>query len=301
VQNWDDIRNEFETSNITLAALAEKYGIKVGTLKSRKSREGWTRGSPENAAKKDATKTEKVATLKKKVATKKEDSSNEEITLDNSLDGSQLTEKQRLFCLYYVKNFNATQAATNAGYAPDRAHVTGSELVRNRKVADYIRSLKGSMTEELFLEALDVLRKYMAIAFADITDYVSFGQREEQVMGMYGPVFTGKGKDKKPVMQTVNYVNLKGSSGVDGTIITEVKQGKDGVSIKLADKMKALEVLTKYTDLLSENAKKKLQEEKIKADIARIKGDPEDEYEDDGFIEALEGKVQEVWDDEDET
>lgn len=57
--NWDAIRKEYETSDITLKALAEKYEIKLGTLKSRKSREGWER---------DATS---VVTSKKKGATKK--------------------------------------------------------------------------------------------------------------------------------------------------------------------------------------------------------------------------------------
>ncbi|WP_026582135.1 phage terminase small subunit [Bacillus sp. J33] len=62
--NWDEIRKEFETSKITLKALAEKHDIKIGTLKSRKSREGWSR----DPTKKDATKKQKVATLKNKDA-----------------------------------------------------------------------------------------------------------------------------------------------------------------------------------------------------------------------------------------
>lgn len=42
------------------------------------------------------------------------------------------------------------------------------------------------------------------------------------------------------------------------------------------------------------------QIEKVKADTARIKGEDGEEYEDDGFKEALEGKVEEVWDDHDD-
>ncbi|MDT3762986.1 phage terminase small subunit [Priestia filamentosa] len=55
--NWEDIKNEWETTKITLAALAEKHDIKIGTLKSRKSREGWSR----DPTKKDATQNKKVA------------------------------------------------------------------------------------------------------------------------------------------------------------------------------------------------------------------------------------------------
>ncbi|MBO1583137.1 phage terminase small subunit [Bacillus sp. XF8] len=40
--------------------------------------------------------------------------------------------------------------------------------------------------------------------------------------------------------------------------------------------------------------------EKTKADTARIKGEDGEEYEDDGFKEALEGKVEGVWDDHDD-
>lgn len=40
--------------------------------------------------------------------------------------------------------------------------------------------------------------------------------------------------------------------------------------------------------------------EKTKANTARIKGEDGEEYEDDGFKEALEGKVEEVWDDHDD-
>lgn len=65
--NWDEIKLEWETTKITLANLAEKHNIKLGTLKSRKSREKWSR----DATSKDATKTKKVATKEKQVGAPK--------------------------------------------------------------------------------------------------------------------------------------------------------------------------------------------------------------------------------------
>ncbi|MGG3890058.1 phage terminase small subunit [Metabacillus fastidiosus] len=55
--NWEEIRREWETTKITLAALAEKHSVKLGTLKSRKSREYWSREPTKKDAtvKKDAT------------------------------------------------------------------------------------------------------------------------------------------------------------------------------------------------------------------------------------------------------
>ncbi|MYL56187.1 hypothetical protein GLW20_01550 [Virgibacillus halodenitrificans] len=65
--SWGNIRREYETTKITLKALAEKHDIKIGTLKSRKSREKWLRDLTE----KDATKTKKVAPPKKVAPQKK--------------------------------------------------------------------------------------------------------------------------------------------------------------------------------------------------------------------------------------
>ncbi|WGT40131.1 hypothetical protein QH639_04940 [Lysinibacillus sp. 1 U-2021] len=73
--NWDEIKHEWETTKITLADLAEKHEIKLGTLKSRKSRDKWSR----DATEKDATKTKKVATISSKDAT---ESDTEEILQD---------------------------------------------------------------------------------------------------------------------------------------------------------------------------------------------------------------------------
>lgn len=122
-------------------------------------------------------------------------------------------------------------------------------------------------------------------------------------MGPFGPV---KDEDGSQIYKEVNYVDFKDSGFVDGTIISEVKQGKDGVSIKLEDRKWALDKLDKYFDLLPDVYKRKLEEEKLKLsreklELEKLKVTGEDtETEDDGFIEALQGKVNEVWDDAEE-
>ncbi|THE09935.1 terminase [Bacillus timonensis] len=264
--NWEVVKKEYESTNITLKALAEKYDIKLGTLKSRKSREGWSR----DPTKKDATKREKVANSPKRMQLKEDDTSGHELNLDNFLEDSGLTEKQRLFCLYYVKSFNATQAAINAGYSPIGAHVEGNRLLKNAKVAAQIREIKKDMVNGVFVEAMDVLNKYIKIAFSDINDFLTFGQKDVPVIGAFGPL---EDDDGNPIMQEVNYVDFKESGVVDGTIISEVKQGKNGVSIKLEDRMRALDKLAQYFELLPDSMKRKLQEEKLKAETERIKAE----------------------------
>jgi phage terminase small subunit len=234
-----------------------------------------------------------VTIEKRNVTNQKDTQENDDKPIEIEIDeNNELTEKQRLFCLYYVKSFNATQAAIKAGYAPESAHVEGSRLLRNAKVAAEIKRIKQEMTSGLFIEAMDVLQEYIKIAFADITDFVTFGKKEIKI---------GEDEEGNPITRMVNYVDFKDSYMIDGTIVTEVKQGKDGVSIKLADKMKALEKLSLYFDLFPDNFKRKIEEEKLK--IAHYKAfgpDEQEEFEDDGFLEALDGKIKEVWDDEED-
>ena len=293
--NWDIIRKEFETTDITLTALADKHDIKLGTLKSRKSREKWQR-----ATKKDATKLKKVATKKKKDATTNQIP---DVAIEVFVESDELTEKQRLFCLYYVKSFNATQSAIKAGYAFESAHVEGSRLLRHAKVSKEIKRIKQDMTQGIFIDAMDVLQKWVKIAFADVTDYLTFGQKEVEVMGAFGPI---KDEDGNVITRRVNYVEFNASNMVDGTLISEVKQGRDGISVKLADKMKALEKLSLYFDLFPDSFKRKVAEEKLNISKQKLELDKlriireEEEYEDDGFIAALDGKTAEVWNDDDE-
>jgi len=144
----------------------------------------------------------------------------------------------------------------------------------------------------------DIFQKYMDIAFADVTDYVSFGRENIQVMGAFGPVMVeNKETGKKEVLEKeVNTVKFKQSEDVDGTLIMEVKQGKDGASIKLVDKMKALQWLADHMDIATVEQKAKI--EQIRAKTAIMSGTSEEETEDDGFIEALKGEVADVWEEE---
>ena len=61
--------------------------------------------------------------------------------------------------------------------------------------------------------------------------------------------------------------------------------------------MKALEWLTAHMDMATEEQKAKI--DKLKAETSRIKGeDPDEDMQDDGFIDALRGEVANIWDEE---
>ncbi len=251
--NWDEIKQEWETTKVTLADLAEKHGVKLGTLKSRKSREKWSR----DATEKDATKTKKVATVK-------EDASKDDIVYFNDDDDSGLNDKQSLFVAYYVKCWNATKAYQKAypGCAYSTAMVEGSKHLRNPKIREEITRVRDGLTEDALLDKRTLIQKWIDIAFADITDYLKFGRQEEVEYNEDGqPAIDMNGNIKT---YAFNFVHLNESTEIDGSLITEVRQGKDGITVKLADKMKALEFLSKHMDLLNENERKQLQNEQAK-------------------------------------
>lgn len=263
--DWNLIKADYIKLNgeVKLKEFAEKHGVKYSTLRSRKNREKWDEeiNTVATKIKNDATKLKDVATNKR---TKKIEKVEKKIKAVEKLERADLTEKQRLFCLYYIKSFNATMAAIKAGYSKDSAHVEGCRLLRNAKVKAEIKRLKGNMTEDIFIDAMDVLNKYIEIAFADITDYVSFGNTE---------IVVDKDEEGKPIIRNINYVDLKDSDYIDGTILTEVSQGKDGVKVKLADKMKALEKLELYFDLLPDKFKRRIEEEKLELEKEKMESE----------------------------
>ncbi len=196
------------------------------------------------------------------------------------MENPDLTDKQRLFCLYYVRCFNATKAATKAGYSRDTAMEQGYQLLRKPSVRDEIMRLKQNRLNRELLDEHDIFQRYMDIAFADITDFVEFGREKVQVMGAFGPIEvedpeTGK---KVPLMKEVNVMKFLNSSEVDGTLISEVKQGKDGASIKLTDRMRAMDWVANHMELATPEQRAKI--DFMRAQTARLSSEPTDRGED---------------------
>ena len=82
---------------------------------------------------------------------------------------NDLTGKQQAFVAAYLSNgFNATKAAVDAGYAPDSAHVEGSRLLRNAKVAAAIAT--AFQDKGIAPETIQILLGSVAFD-ADITDF----------------------------------------------------------------------------------------------------------------------------------
>lgn len=253
---------EMYLRGLKLVEISKNLEIPEGTVRRWKSTHNWD--SERSDKKSERSDKKKI----KKIETENDFSDQVAVLCENS----DLTDKQRLFCCLYIKYFNATKAYQKAyDCSYETALTNGPALLGNTRIKNEIKKMKQNRLNKEMLAAEDIFQKYMDIAFADITDYVSFGRETVQVMGAFGPLFEKNEKtgEKIPITKEINAVKFKESIQVDGTIISEVKQGKDGASIKLADKMKALQWLSEHMNMASEEQRirmeyMKLQSEKIK-------------------------------------
>lgn len=84
------------------------------------------------------------------------------------IENGDLTEKQRLFCLLYIKTFNATQSYRKAySCSYDVANAEGYKLLVNPCIKEEIMRLKQLRFQMDFMDINDVIRKYQEIAFTD--------------------------------------------------------------------------------------------------------------------------------------
>ena len=231
--------------------IAEKYDTTINTVKSWKKRHGWDR-------KKGAHKKEKGCTQNKRRApvSRAQDDGTKE-----TLQNEDLTPEQQLFCVYYSRTFNATQSYLKVyGCSYDVANAEGYRLLVNPCIKAEIDRLKELKRQQIVADAEDIVEIQMRIAFADMGDYVTFGS-----MG----------------------VDLQESAFTDTQMIQEIKEGKNGISVKLSDRQKAIDWLTRYFLMHPES--------RYKADYERRRAEKEggetQEFESDGFLEALKGEA----------
>lgn len=250
MENYEKAEQDY-MAGMKYKDIAEKYETTINTVKSWKKRYAWSRGE-------GAHKEEKVCTQKSKGAPKKE------APIDDgtkaTLQNDDLTPEQQMFCIYYSRTFNAAQSYQKAyGCSYESAIANGSRLLTNDKVRVEIERLKEIKRQQIVADADDIVELQMRIAFADIGNYVSFGQKE----------VTDIETDETYM---VSVVDLKESKNTDTQLIQEVKRGKDGVSVKLADKQKAIDWLSKYF-LVHPDDKYKAEFDKKRAEVSDNSGE----------------------------
>lgn len=226
-------------SGMKLIEIAKELGVPEGTVRSWKNRYKWDCNVANDKCN-VANKTQKIQHRKK----------TESDVIEEIVQNTELTDKQQLFCIYYVRCFNATKAYQKA-YGVDYATAASISyrLLENDGVKSEIMRLKKNRLNREMLSEEDVVQRYIDIAYADINDYM-------------------KVKDGD--------ITLKNSDEFDGMLVKKIASGKTK-SIELYDSLKALDWLTKHMGIATDEQRAKIELLKAQADKLKDKGRNENE------------------------
>lgn len=169
--------------------------------------------------------------MAKKAARKKSSSKPARKVKKPDIDAG-LNPKQLAFCKEYLKDFNATKAAIRSGYSEDTARQIGSQLLSKLNIQSQIQAFADVINERVDNEIERIILELQIVAFGSLRDVADWNAN-----GLY----------------------VKDSEALDARsakLVSEVKEhrGEKGtsISIKLHDKMKALEMLGRYHKIFTD-------------------------------------------------
>ena len=166
----------------------------------------------------------------------------------DEVQDSGLTEKEQDFVLYYLDSHNIVQSYMKAyGAERKQALKKGYEVYHKEKIQNELKRLKKIMMISMDLDVTRYVETLDKAANANIGDYITFKEEEVPVLDKEGLTVINPDTGE-PLTKKVNKMHLADSDTVDLTVVQEIKQGKDGVSIKLLDKYKALDSLKEFFD-----------------------------------------------------
>lgn len=160
-----------------------------------------------------------------------------------------MTERQKRFCEEYLIDLNATQAAIRAGYSPKNADKIGPELLGKTRVSNAIQQAMAARSRRTGISQDRVITELAKIAFVNASDVIDLDQAKVQ---------PGACRDDLACVQSV-----------------KVKEGNiTEREIKLADKLKALELLGKHLGMFTDKLGIDLQpSEKLSDILAQLGGE----------------------------
>lgn len=145
--------------------------------------------------------------------------------------GFDLTVEEQLFCRSYIIDRNPVAALNRLNYAGDNAKLKAiaKKFLSRVEVAECVETLAKRMMEKLDVTAERVQRKIAAAAFFDLREVMQFDSR------------------------SVNVIDSKFWTEEQAAAIQSVKVGKEGIEIKLYDRLRAAEMLSKQLGTLPED------------------------------------------------
>jgi len=168
---------------------------------------------------------------------------------------AKLTDKQKIFCNEYLAtpDLNVTVAYKKAYPRvknDDVAAAAGSRLLRNVKVAEYIKKRMKEREARIEITQDRVLNELAAIAFSNGSKYAKIIEK------------TAYDEEGKPIIdpetgdvvkyKTIDLVLTDELSENEKKAISSIKRGKNGIEVATADKVRALELLGKHIGMFKD-------------------------------------------------
>lgn len=211
--------------------IAKKYGVSYNTVKSWRSRHGWARKGAQKRVQPDVKRVHPKKPSEKAI---------------EELNDSELTDKQKVFVLEYLRLYNATQAYINAyDVEYNVAKTAGPRLLANVGVKKEVKRIREAKLKELAIEPLDLIEDVAKEAKGDIGNYLDFGSWPEKLTDQESgaPLTDADGNE---VTIHHSYLYFKDKDKVDTSLIKKITKGKDGATIELYDKTKARDKLLEW-------------------------------------------------------
>lgn len=144
---------------------------------------------------------------------------------------AKLTDKQQRFVDEYLIDLNATQAAIRAGYSAKTADQQGSRMLANVKVKQAVAEKQAQRSKRTGVNQDRVVLELAKVAFAKMTDIVDSNGRIKE----------DASPDDLACIESIKYKESDNEYG--GSVEREVK---------IASKLKALELLGKHLGMWSD-------------------------------------------------
>ena len=143
-----------------------------------------------------------------------------------------MTDKQRRFVEEYLIDLNATQAAIRAGYSPDTAKEIGCENLTKPNISKAIAKAMAERSRRTGISQDRVIEELAKIAFMNAADVINTDDAS---------ILEDASREDLSCIQSVK---VKQSDGKKGSMIER--------EIKLADKLRALELLGKHLGMFKD-------------------------------------------------
>ncbi len=136
------------------------------------------------------------------------------------------------FAQNYIIDFNATRAATRAGYSPRSAHVTGFRMLNDVKVTERIQELKQELAIRVEITQERVIEEYAKIAFSNVEDVVAWCKAD-------------------PTLRSSEDISHSAHAAISEITVTPNAFGNT-TKVKLHDKKGALDSIAKHLGMLTD-------------------------------------------------